>query len=62
VPHVQTRVRLRATWPLPIAVILVLGGLIYARVGPLSAEIISGLLILGGLGLAAWAFTSRRPG
>jgi uncharacterized membrane protein YccC len=51
--------RLRATWPLPAAVILVLVGLIYAR-GPLIAEVISLVLILAGLVLAGWALTPRR--
>ncbi len=50
---------LRATWPLPTGVILVLVGLIYARGGPLLAEVISLILILGGLFLVAWAFTPR---
>jgi hypothetical protein len=52
--------QLRATWPLPAAAILILVGLIYAE-GPLSAQTISLALILGGVGLIAWAFAPKRP-
>lgn len=52
--------RLRATWPLPAAAILILVGLIYAQ-GPLSAQIIGIVLILVGGGLVGWAFVPRAP-
>jgi protein-S-isoprenylcysteine O-methyltransferase Ste14 len=52
-------VRLRATWPLPVAAVLILVGLIYLQ-GPLSAQVIGLALLIAGAGLVAWTFTSRR--
>ena len=53
--------RLRATWPLPVAAVLILVALFYA-LGPLVAQIIALMLIVAAGVLVGWALAPRPAG